>query len=72
MRVAVLDDYQQVARRFVDWASLGAEVTFLDRPLPDDEAVAAVGGGQPRAGADLVRRPTAASSSRQRTVSSVG
>ncbi|MEN5074830.1 D-2-hydroxyacid dehydrogenase family protein [Isoptericola cucumis] len=41
MRVAVLDDYQQVAHRFADWASLGAEVDFLDRHLPDDDAVVA-------------------------------
>ncbi|MGF0114927.1 D-2-hydroxyacid dehydrogenase family protein [Promicromonospora sp. Marseille-Q5078] len=41
MRIAVLDDYQLVARRFADWASLGAEVEFVDRPLPDDDAVVA-------------------------------
>jgi len=41
MRVAVLDDYQQVAHRFADWAGLGAEVAFVDRPLPDDDAVVA-------------------------------
>lgn len=41
MRVAVVDDYQRVAHRFADWASLGAEVEFLDRPLPDDDAVVA-------------------------------
>jgi len=41
VRIAVLDDYQRVAHRFADWASLGAEVDFLDRPLPDDDAVAA-------------------------------
>jgi phosphoglycerate dehydrogenase-like enzyme len=41
VRVAVLDDYQQVAHRFADWASLGAEVDFLDQPLPDDDAVVA-------------------------------
>jgi len=41
VRVAVVDDYQRVAHRFADWASLGAEVEFLDRPLPDDDAVVA-------------------------------
>ncbi|MFE6968277.1 D-2-hydroxyacid dehydrogenase family protein [Isoptericola sp. NPDC057653] len=41
MRVAVLDDYQRVAHRFADWAGLGAEVAFVDRPLPDDDAVVA-------------------------------
>ena len=36
-RVAVLDDYQHVAVRFADWASLDAEVTFFDRHLGPDE-----------------------------------
>ncbi|MFC8600069.1 D-2-hydroxyacid dehydrogenase family protein [Isoptericola sp. NPDC057191] len=45
MHVAVLDDYQQVAHRFADWgamgADMGADVAFVDHPLPDDDAVVA-------------------------------
>jgi len=34
MKVAVLDDYQKVARRYGDWASLkGAKVAFFDKPF---------------------------------------
>jgi D-3-phosphoglycerate dehydrogenase len=42
MRIAVLDDYQQVGRGLADWASLGpeAEVTFFDRPLGEGAAAA--------------------------------
>ena len=42
MRIVVLDDYQQVAERHADWASLGAEVTFLDRHVEGAELVAAL------------------------------
>lgn len=34
MRVAVLDDYHRIAHELADWASLGAEVDFFDRPIP--------------------------------------
>lgn len=42
MRVAVLDDYQQVAAGLADWASLDMDVTFFDHHLgsSDDVAVA--------------------------------
>jgi phosphoglycerate dehydrogenase-like enzyme len=42
-RVAILDDYQRVARRMTDWASLpaGAGVTVFDDHLADLDAVAA-------------------------------
>ena len=45
MRVAVLDDYQQVARTFADWPSLGMQVEFYHRPLGtiDDIALALAG-----------------------------
>jgi len=34
MKVAVLDDYQKVARRYGDWGSLkGAKVAFFDKPF---------------------------------------
>jgi phosphoglycerate dehydrogenase-like enzyme len=41
MKVAVLDDYQAVARSCADWERLNADVTFFDRHLGDDEHVAA-------------------------------
>jgi len=41
MRVAVLDDYQDVARSYADWDSLGADVAFLSQPLADEDAVVA-------------------------------
>ncbi|WP_159793482.1 D-2-hydroxyacid dehydrogenase family protein [Puerhibacterium puerhi] len=49
MRIAVLDDYQQVAHNYADWASLGAPIVFLEEPLADDDAVAAA-----LAGCDVV------------------
>ncbi|MDQ1077621.1 D-2-hydroxyacid dehydrogenase family protein [Pseudoroseomonas cervicalis] len=47
MRIAVLDDYQQVARGMADWSALGEEarIDFLDRPLaalPLEAAAAAL------------------------------
>ncbi len=33
MRIAVLDDYHRIAHELADWASLGAEVDFFDRPI---------------------------------------
>jgi phosphoglycerate dehydrogenase-like enzyme len=43
VHVAVLDDYQDVARRFGPWAELGpdVEVTFLHEHLADDDALVA-------------------------------
>jgi phosphoglycerate dehydrogenase-like enzyme len=43
VRVAVLDDYQQVAERMADWAAAlpGAAVTFFARHEPDQELLAA-------------------------------
>ncbi len=40
LRIAILDDYQNVALRMADWHSLGDDVsiTVFDRPLPDDDA----------------------------------
>jgi phosphoglycerate dehydrogenase-like enzyme len=49
VRIAVLDDYQQVAHNYADWASLGAPIVFLEEPLTDDDAVAAA-----LAGCDVV------------------
>ncbi|KRE18245.1 hydroxyacid dehydrogenase [Bosea sp. Root381] len=42
IRVAVLDDYQNVARRYVDWSSLGDDVTVdvFGEPLGSEEAAA--------------------------------
>lgn len=42
MRIAVLDDYQSVARSFADWAALErrAEVTVFTDHLADEDAVA--------------------------------
>ncbi|MBB5216254.1 D-2-hydroxyacid dehydrogenase family protein [Parapusillimonas granuli] len=39
MKIAVLDDYQAVARQCGDWAALGpdASVDFITRPIPADE-----------------------------------
>src|SRR5271155_5074379 len=33
MRIAVLDDYHQVAHTLADWASLNVEIAFFDKPL---------------------------------------
>jgi D-3-phosphoglycerate dehydrogenase len=36
MKLAILDDYQNVARQYADWSSLkGVEVTVFDKPLQD-------------------------------------
>ena len=37
MRVAVLDDYHQIAHALADWASLGVEVDFFDRPIDREQ-----------------------------------
>lgn len=39
-RVAVLDDYQQVAANMADWSRLGVDVVFFADHLTDDAAVA--------------------------------
>lgn len=45
MRIAILDDYQDVARSFADWDSLGAEVTVFTEPMAgSDEVVNALSG----------------------------
>lgn len=48
MRLAILDDYQSVARDYAPWEQLAADgvsVTFFDRPLRDDaDAVASLRG----------------------------
>lgn len=33
MRIAILDDYQNVARKLADWDSLGAELTVFTEPI---------------------------------------
>jgi phosphoglycerate dehydrogenase-like enzyme len=44
MRVAVLDDYHQVAHTLADWGSLGVEVDFFDRPIGRDQLPDVLGG----------------------------
>jgi phosphoglycerate dehydrogenase-like enzyme len=39
MRIAILDDYQNVARSFADWDSLDAEVVTFDKPFADADEV---------------------------------
>jgi phosphoglycerate dehydrogenase-like enzyme len=41
MRVAVLDDYQEVAASYADWGNLAAEVNFFSDHLADHEALTA-------------------------------
>ncbi|MET8331645.1 D-2-hydroxyacid dehydrogenase family protein [Streptomyces sp. NPDC005181] len=41
MRIAVLDDYQHVARKFADWDSLKAHVEVFHGPLPGADKVVA-------------------------------
>lgn len=41
-RIAILDDYQNVALGMADWSSLsGAEITVFDRSIEDEDALAA-------------------------------
>lgn len=49
MRIAVLDDYQLVGRRFADWDSLRGDVQFHSQHLADPAALAAA-----LAGVDVV------------------
>lgn len=45
MRIAILDDYQNVALSFADWKSLGAEITVFTESLGDhDQMVRALAG----------------------------
>jgi phosphoglycerate dehydrogenase-like enzyme len=44
VKIAILDDYQRVARGLADWSRLpaGSELTVFDRPLAEEERVAAL------------------------------
>ncbi|AKJ03826.1 phosphoglycerate dehydrogenase-like enzyme [Archangium gephyra] len=44
MKIAILDDYQRIARGLADWSRLpaGSEPTVFDRPLAEEERVAAL------------------------------
>src|SRR5579863_4833510 len=44
MRVAVLDDYHRIASELADWASLGVEVDFFDRPIAGEQLPEALAG----------------------------
>ena len=44
MRVAVLDDYHRIAHTLADWALLGAEVDFFDRPIPRERLAETLAG----------------------------
>jgi len=39
MRVAVLDDYQEVAGSYADWANLAADMAFFSDHLSDHRAL---------------------------------
>jgi hypothetical protein len=41
LRIAILDDYQNVAREFADWDSLNAKIEVFNEHLPDAESVVA-------------------------------
>jgi phosphoglycerate dehydrogenase-like enzyme len=41
MRIAIIDDYQHVARTFADWDSLNARVEVFHDPFPDAETLIA-------------------------------
>jgi phosphoglycerate dehydrogenase-like enzyme len=41
MRIAVLDDYQRVARELANWDSLDAELEVFQDPFPDSDTAAA-------------------------------
>ena len=42
MKIAILDDYHDVAKRYADWGSLGgdAEVQIFNNFIPDDQVLA--------------------------------
>ena len=45
MKIAILDDYQNIATSLADWGSLGAEVVVFTKPFADaDEAVRSLAG----------------------------
>lgn len=44
MRIAILDDYQDVARTFADWDTLDAEVTVFTERIGDGEVVKTLAG----------------------------
>ncbi|MPY79242.1 MAG: D-2-hydroxyacid dehydrogenase family protein [Actinophytocola sp.] len=65
MRIAILDDYQNVARSFADWDRLDAEITVFTEHIPGpDDVVAALAGfdvvvamrERTRFSADVLRR----------------
>lgn len=65
MRIAILDDYQNVARSFADWDRLDAEITVFTEHITDpDDVVAALAGfdvvvamrERTRFSADVLRR----------------
>lgn len=65
MRIAILDDYQNVALEYADWGSLNAEITVFTEHIPDtDEVVGKLAGfdvvvamrERTRFSADVLRR----------------
>ncbi|MDE3133141.1 MAG: D-2-hydroxyacid dehydrogenase family protein [Acidobacteriota bacterium] len=42
MRIGVLDDYHRVAHELADWAALGAEIDFFDKPIAREDLPAAL------------------------------
>ena len=44
MRVAVLDDYHQIAHTLADWSSLGVEVDFFDKSIAREQLPAVLAG----------------------------
>ena len=45
MKIAILDDYRNVAMSLADWGSLAAEVVVFTKPFADgDEAVRSLAG----------------------------
>jgi hypothetical protein len=45
MRIAILDDYQNVATRFADWDSLDADIVVFTKPFTDaDDVVRSLAG----------------------------
>lgn len=65
MRIAILDDYQNVALSLADWDSLGAEITVFTKYVADEDALVQALAGfdvvvamreRTRFGADVLRR----------------
>src|SRR5207247_11162473 len=44
VRIAILDDYQNVALSFADWTSLNAEIEVFTEPIPAGEVPARLAG----------------------------